>query len=241
MTEPIVTVEKLVKNYGSTKAVDRISFEVNAGEIFSLIGPNGAGKSTTLRMLATLLSPSGGQAKINGHNLTKEAHLVRQVISYLPEEAGAYKNLTGRQYLEFMAALFEYDKASYQKAIEFGTEVCGLGKRLQDKISTYSKGMTRKLLIARTVMTRPKLAILDEPTSGLDVVNAFEVRSIIKNLAQQGMAVLLSSHNMLEIEFLSDRVGLIDQGRILAIGTAPSLKKKYNAKNLEEVFVEIVK
>lgn len=240
-TEPIVRVKSLTKQYRTTLAVDDVSFEVEAGEVFALIGPNGAGKSTTLRMIATLLTPTGGTITVAGHDRVRDADAVRRVLSYLPEEAGAYKNLTGRQYLEFMASLYFANHDEQRRAVQYGAEICELGTRLDDKIGEYSKGMTRKLLIARTVMARPKLAILDEPTSGLDVVNAFEVRTIVKQLAHDGMAVLLSSHNMLEIEFLSDRVAIIDKGKILATGTPESLKHKYKATNLEEVFVGIVR
>lgn len=238
--EQALVVKNLKKSYGKVDAVRGISFSVKPGEIFALIGPNGAGKSTTLRMITTILTPTGGSASVFGHDLEKEPDAVRSVISYLPEEAGAYKNLTGNQYLDFMAALFANNHTERKEFITRAKEICGLGNRLNDKVKTYSKGMTRKLLLARTVMTKPKLAILDEPTSGLDVLNAFEIRKIIKNLAKEGMAVLLSSHNMLEIEYLSDRVAIIYNGKIHEIGTSAELKQKYNANNLEEVFAKVV-
>lgn len=234
----VVSVHNLKKQYGAITAVNGISFEVQKGEIFALIGPNGAGKSTTLRMLATLLKPSDGEIIIDDHSVGTEAEAVRHFISYLPEEAGAYKNLTGLAYLKFMAALYADTPADTTRFVERATRICNLGDRLKDKISTYSKGMVRKLLLARTVMSEPKLCILDEPTSGLDVVNAMEIRQTIKDLAKEGMAVLLSSHNMLEIEFLSDRVGLIAKGILHDTGTAAALKKKYRADNLEQVFIK---
>ncbi len=234
-----VQVTNLTKEYGKIVAVDGISFDVGENEIFALIGPNGAGKSTTLRILATVLTPTSGEAKIYGLDIKKDADKIRQIISYLPEEAGAYKNLSGLAYLKFMAAMFSDDAAKQKEFVDFATQITGLGLRLKDKVKTYSKGMTRKLLLARTVMTRPKLAILDEPTSGLDVINALEIRKAIRDLSRQGMSVLLSSHNMLEIEFLSDRVGIIDKGKIHDIGTAEQLKQEYSAKNLEEVFMKL--
>jgi len=234
-----VEVKNLVKQYKAVTAIGGISFDFNDDEIFALIGPNGAGKSTTLRILATILQPTSGQASIYSLDIQKDADEVRQIISYLPEEAGAYKNLSGLAYLNFMAGLFTDSKQKQKEAVDFAQEVAGLKNRLKDKINTYSKGMTRKLLLARTVMTKPQLAILDEPTSGLDVINAFEIRKIVRELSKQGMAVLLSSHNMLEIEFLSDRLGIIYQGKIRETGRADELKKKYNAKNLEEVFLNI--
>jgi len=234
-----LVAENLTKIYGKIEAVKDVSFEINENEVFALIGPNGAGKSTTLRILATVLTPTSGNALIYGLDIKNDADKVRQIISYLPEEAGAYKNLSGLTYLKFMAALFNNDKRKQAEYVDFASKIAGLGVRLKDKVKTYSKGMTRKLLLARTVMTRPKLAILDEPTSGLDVINSLEIRKMIKDLSRQGMAVLLSSHNMLEIEFLSDRVGIIHQGKIHDIGTPEQLKQEYSAKNLEEVFMAL--
>lgn len=236
-----IKVENLEKDYGKVKALRGISFEIKEGEIFGLIGPNGAGKSTTLKILATLLTPTGGKAEVFGHDVVREADEVRGLISYLPEEAGAYKNLTGREYLEFMARLYAKDRGKARDMLEVGIELSGLGERLNDKVSTYSKGMTRKLLLARALMVRPKLAILDEPASGLDIVNAYEIRKTIRRFArEEGVTFLISSHNMLEVEFLCDRVAMIAKGRIVETGTPKELKERYSAENLEEVFMTVV-
>ena len=238
---PMVEVLGLEKDYGKVKALRGISFSINEGEIFGLIGPNGAGKSTTLKILATLLKPTGGTAKIAGYDVVKDAPKVRELISYLPEEAGAYKNLTGKEYLEFMAKLYAKDEAKAREMLKLGMELSGLGQRLNDKISTYSKGMARKLLIARALMVRPKLAILDEPASGLDIVNAYAIRQMIRRFArEEGVTFLLSSHNMLEVEYLCHRVALINRGQIIEVGTPRELKDKYSAENLEEVFMTAV-
>ncbi len=234
--DAILKVEGLKKRYGAIEALKGISFEVGRGEIFALIGPNGAGKTTTLRIVATLLTPSEGSVSLLGHDLAKTPDKFRESISYLPEEAGAYRNLRGKDYLGFMARFYSDAKQDAGDFVKRAETIAGLGPRLNDKVGTYSKGMVRKLLLARALMTRPALAILDEPTSGLDVINSLEVREIIKTYAREGISVLLSSHNMLEIEFLSDRVALIDKGRILDMGTPKSLKEKSQAENLEVVF-----
>lgn len=234
-----VSIENLTKNYGQFTAIEDVNLEVKPNEIFALIGPNGAGKTTTLRIIATLLTLNGGTAKVYGLDIREEAEQIREFISYLPEEAGAYKNLTGRAYLRFMAELMTGDHHKLDEYIERGMEISGLGDKLKEKIGSYSKGMTRKLLLGRALMTQPRLAILDEPTSGLDVINALEVRNLIRSYAQEGMTVFLSSHNMLEIEYLSDRVGIIHQGKIREIGSPQELKEKYKANNLEEVFAEV--
>ncbi len=236
----ILQVENLKKNYGKITALKGISFEVKKGEIFALIGPNGAGKTTALRIIATLISPSEGKVFFRGRNIRENPDFVRENISYLPEEAGAYKNMKGIDYLKFMANFYAKDSREANTFIERAVNISGLGERLNDKVGTYSKGMIRKLLIARALMTKPLLAILDEPTSGLDVINALEIREIIREYVKEGTTVLLSSHNMLEIEFLSDRVALIDNGRILEIGTSEELKNRYSSRNLEEVFRRVV-
>lgn len=236
---PLLRVRALTKRYGELEAVRGIDFEVAPGEIFALIGPNGAGKTTTLRMVATILRPTSGEVRLGEIDAVREPALMRQQVSYLPEEAGAYKNLKAIDYLKFVADIFFEDRERAAAAVEVGREVSGLGDRLRDKLGSYSKGMTRKLLLARTVMTEPTLAILDEPTSGLDVINALELRERIKQMAAGGMSVLLSSHNMLEIEFLSDRVGMIAGGRIHATGTPAELKAEYGAENLEQVFAQV--
>ncbi|MHB1017935.1 MAG: ABC transporter ATP-binding protein [Coriobacteriia bacterium] len=239
--QPMLQVRALTKRYGDLEAVRGIDFEVAPGEIFALIGPNGAGKTTTLRMVATILKPTSGEILANGCDAVADPDHMRRQISYLPEEAGAYKNLKAIDYLKFVADIFFEDRERAARAVEVGREVSGLGDRLGDKLGSYSKGMTRKLLLARTVMTEPALAILDEPTSGLDVINAIELRERIKQMARSGMSVLLSSHNMLEIEYLSDRVAMIASGRIHATGTPAELKERYDAENLEQVFAQVAR
>ncbi|MDO9100034.1 MAG: ABC transporter ATP-binding protein [Caldisericota bacterium] len=239
--EQALVVENLKKSYGKFEALHGVSFEVASGEIFALIGPNGAGKTTILRIVSTILQPTSGNVVVYGMDVQKEAPRVREIISYLPEEAGAYKHLTGLGYLRFMAELFAADTATQQEYVRRASDITGLGDRLRDKIGTYSKGMTRKLLLSRAVMTHPKLAVIDEPTSGLDVVAAIDIRQSIRRTTSEGMAVLLSSHNMLEIEYLSDRVAIIDNGTIHDVGTPQGLKAKYGKANLEEVFVEVVR
>jgi len=235
-----VEVRELVKDYGNFRAINGISFEVNEGEVFGLIGPNGAGKTTALRVIATLLQITSGSVTVFDYELPKEAGEVRKIISYLPEEAGAYKNLTGKEYLNFIAKFFG-DGKKFQDMVQRGLEIANLGERINDKVDTYSKGMTRRLLVGRALMVNPRLAILDEPTSGLDVINAQEVRRIINSAVEAGTAVLLSSHNMLEVELLCYRIALINDGIIVASGTVEELKKEYDAGNIEEAFVKAIK
>lgn len=240
--EKILEVKELSKQYSKVLAADKVSFDIGKGEIFALIGPNGAGKTTTIRMISTLLTPTAGDAVVAGFSVVKKPDKVRENITYLPDEAGAYKNMKGISYLRFMAGMFATDIDTVNAYVDRAKEICGLRERLDDKIGSYSRGMIRKLLLARAVMTKPKLAILDEPTSGLDILNAIEIRKTIKQLAaDEKMSFLLSSHNMLEIEFVSDRVGIISAGKLLVTGKTDELKSRYNAANLEEVFERVVK
>ncbi|MEO0242101.1 MAG: ABC transporter ATP-binding protein [candidate division WOR-3 bacterium] len=238
---PVLEVEELVKYYGNMQALKGISFKVEEGEVFALIGPNGAGKSTTLKIIATLLTPTMGRIKLFDYEIPRDAAKVRKHISYLPEEAGAYKNLRGIEYLKLMAELYAENSREKKEMLERAIEIASLGERINSKISTYSKGMTRKLLVARALMHKPKLAILDEPTSGLDVLNSMEVRNIIRNYTKEGVTILLSSHNMLEVEYLSDTVAFIHEGNIIEQGKPDELKRKYGVRNLEEVFEEAVR
>lgn len=233
----VVTVENLVKRYGDVPALKGVSFTVRQGEIFGLVGPNGAGKTTTLRILATLLTPTSGRVEVLGHDVVTERDEVRKLISYLPEEAGAYPYLTGREYLELMAKIYRAGPG----AVEEGIKIAGLGDAIDRQVRTYSKGMKRRLQLARALMVKPKLAILDEPTSGLDVIHAVHVRRTIKQYAKEhGVSVLLSSHNMLEVHYLCDRVALIDRGVLKVVGKPEELLEEYGASNLEEVFVRVV-
>jgi len=234
-----VKVTDLHKSYGNFHAIKGISFTVHEGEVFGLIGPNGAGKTTTLRTLATLLEVTGGKVEIFGKDLQTEAPEIRKIISYLPEDAGAYKNMTGRQYLEFVSGFFP--EKDQKVMLEKGLGIVNLGDRIDDKVEAYSKGMTRRLLVGRALMIEPKLAILDELTSGLDVINAQEIRKVVRNKTKEGTTVLLSSHNMLEVELMCDRIALINDGRIVETGSPKELKEKYKANNIEEVFVEVVR
>ncbi len=238
----VVEVKDLVKIYpGNIKAVDGLSFTVREGEIYGLIGPNGAGKTTTLRIIATLLKPTSGRVEVAGYDVVENPDEVRRNISYLPEEAGAYRNLTGVEYLRFMAELYAKSKEEAERMVKEAIEISGLGDKIYDKTSVYSKGMKRRLLLARTLMVKPKLAILDEPTSGLDVVHALHVRNIILKYAKEyKVTVLLSSHNMLEVEYLCDRVGIIYKGRLYTEGKPSELIEEYKASNLEEVFAKVV-
>ena len=231
----------LTKDFGNIHALKDFNLRIEKGQIFGLIGPNGAGKTTALRVVSTLLLPTSGQAKVFNLDVVRDAGEVRKIITYLPDEAGAYRNLSGKEYLEFMGRFSARNRNELDEMVRQAADICGLGERLKDKAKTYSKGMKRRLLVARALMTKPKLAILDEPASGLDVLHAYHVREIIKRYVREHeVTVLMSSHNMLEVEHICDQVTLINKGMIVAEGKPKELKERYESANLEEVFAKVV-
>ncbi len=236
-----IVLENVQRSYGSIWALRGVSLVVVEGEIFALIGPNGAGKTTTLRIVVGLLKPDAGRVSVYGYEPWRGGPEFKRIISYLPEDAGVYKHMSGRDFLEFIASLYASSKREAEEMVDYAVRISGLSSRLGDPLKTYSKGMKRRILLAATLMTRPRLAVLDEPTSGLDVYHSIQMRNAVKEYARStGATVLVSSHNMLEVEYLSDRVAFISGGRIIAIGTPSELKKRYNAVNLEEAFVSAV-
>lgn len=239
--ETAIELVDLVKDFGGIRALDGLTLSVDSGEIYGLIGPNGAGKTTALRIISTLILPTSGTARVFEFDVVNDASKIRGILTYLPEEAGAYRNLSGWEYLEFMAKFSTKDKSELQSVVKEAAEISGLRDRLKDRAKTYSKGMKRRLLVARALMTKPKLAVLDEPASGLDVLHAYHVREIIKEYVKNHkVTVILSSHNMLEVEHLCDRVALLNRGKIVALGKPQELKDKFGSANLEEVFAKVV-
>ena len=232
-------IRGLVKQYSpQVRGLDGIDLSVEEGEVFGLIGPNGAGKSTCIRIVATLLTPSAGTVRVLGLDVTRDQQEIRKIISYLPEEAGAYENLSGEEYLRFMARFYTSD---YGDILKRGIQIADLGERIRSKTKEYSKGMKRRLLIGRTLMMNSKLYIMDEPTGGLDVLHAHHIRNMIKErIRETRTTALLSSHNLLEVEYLCNRVAIIHQGKIACVGTPSELMQRYNAQNLEEVFLTVV-
>ncbi len=237
-----VDVRELVKVYpGGVRGVDGLTFRVDSGEIYGLVGPNGSGKTTTLRIVATLLKPTEGSVKVFGYDVVRDAMKVRRLLSYLPEEAGAYRDLTGLDFVKFVLGI-RLRGRELEEAVEEAVRIADLGADVRRPVRGYSKGMKRLLALSTVLASRAKLMILDEPTAGLDVEHSIRVRNLIAEFSRRaGVAVLISSHNMLEVEHLCDRVGILYRGKLVAEGPPEKLKADYSARNLEEVFVSVVK
>src|SRR6188474_2437608 len=223
---PILEVHELVKKYGDFTAVKGISFDIKEGEIFSLLGPNGAGKTTTISMLSTLYAPTSGDATIGGHSITKESMAVKQVIGVVPQDLALYEDLSARENLIFWGQMYGLNGKSLHSRVDEVLEQIGLTDRAKNRVKTYSGGMKRRVNIGVGLLHKPRLLFMDEPTVGIDPQSRRAILDTVKDLNKQGMTLLYTTHYMEEAQELSDRVGIIDHGELIALGTQDELTKQ---------------
>jgi linearmycin/streptolysin S transport system ATP-binding protein len=220
----ILEVKKLVKNYGDLAAVKSISFEIQQGEIFSLLGPNGAGKTTTISMISGLLEPTSGDAFIGGHSITKQPLEAKRLLGVVPQEIALYPTLSARQNLEFFGRMYGLRGKELARRVDTILDFVELSDRQADRIETFSGGMKRRINIAAGLLHDPQVIYMDEPTVGIDPQSRRRILDTVKQLREQrGMTVLYTTHLMEEAQELSDRVGIIDHGEIIALGTPGDL------------------
>jgi ABC-2 type transport system ATP-binding protein len=219
----VLTCRDLRKRYGEVQAVDGVSFAVHAGEAYGLLGPNGAGKTTTISMLCGLLPADGGEVLVAGQRMEARNPGVRAAIGYVPQEIALYPTLTARENLAFFGRLYGLRGADLDARIDAGLELAGLVDRARDRVDTYSGGMKRRLNIAAGLLHRPRLLVLDEPTVGVDPQSRSAILDTVADLNAGGLAVIYTSHYMEEVERLCQRVGIIDEGRLVAEGTRREL------------------
>jgi ABC-2 type transport system ATP-binding protein len=221
----MVEVRQLSKTYKrqDRPAVDDIAFRIQEGEIFSLLGPNGAGKTTTISMLSCLMRPSGGDAFVAGRSVTHEPRAVKQTIGVVPQEIALYERLSGRQNLTFWGRMYDLGGKELRKRADEVLEITGLAQRADDRVESYSGGMKRRLNIGVGLLHRPGLVYMDEPTVGIDPQSRRKILDTIKDLNGEGMTVLYTTHYMEEAQELSDRVAIMDSGRVIALGTQQEL------------------
>ncbi len=214
-------------------AVDGVDLQIQRGEIFGLLGPNGAGKSTTIRMLCTLLEPTSGSAHVNGFDVVKQANDVRRSLgTVLAGERSIYWKLSGRENLEYFAALYHIPSAIAKKRVEELLERMEIKDRANELVEKYSTGMRQRIAIAKALLARPPILLLDEPTLGLDPQAARNLRELISQLKQEGHTILLTTHYMEEADQLSDRIGIIDTGKVIALDTPAGLKRRIEQKEV---------
>ncbi len=227
---PILQVENLVKHYGDLTAVKGISFTVEQGEIFSLLGPNGAGKTTTISMLSTLFPPTSGDALIDGHSIVRQPYAVRKAIGIVPQEIALYEDLSARENLLFWGQMYGLGGADLRQRIERVLIETGLEEKASQRVKTFSGGMKRRLNIGVGLLHRPRLLFMDEPTVGIDPQSRRAILDTVKDLNRQGMTILYTTHYMEEAQELSHRVGIIDHGEMIAIGTQDELVQRVGQK-----------
>ena len=222
----ILEVQNLVKKYGDFTAVKGISFHIKEGEIFSLLGPNGAGKTTTISMLSTLYTPTSGDATIGGHSIAKNPMAVKQMIGVVPQEIALYEDLTARENLIFWGQMYGLSGKALHSRVDEVLEQIGLTDKAKNRVKTYSGGMKRRVNIGVGLLHKPRLLFMDEPTVGIDPQSRRAILDTVKDLNKQGMTVLYTTHYMEEAQELSDRVGIIDHGELIALGTQAELTKQ---------------
>jgi ABC-2 type transport system ATP-binding protein len=222
----ILEVQNLAKSYDNFTAVKGISFDIKEGEIFSLLGPNGAGKTTTISMLSTLYTPTSGDAVIGGHSITKDPMAVKQVIGVVPQEIALYEDLTARENLVFWGQMYGLGGKSLNSRVDEVLEQIGLTDKAKNRVKTYSGGMKRRVNIGVGLLHKPRLLFMDEPTVGIDPQSRRAILDTVKDLNKHGMTVLYTTHYMEEAAELSNRVGIIDHGELIALGTQDELTKQ---------------
>ncbi len=232
-----IITNNLSKKYKDKLAVSSLNLNIKNGELFSLLGTNGAGKTTSIKMLSTLILPTSGEAKVYGYNIDKESQKIKEIINVSPQETAIAPNLTVLENLNFMAGIYKI-KNKKEKIDEL-IKIFRLEEVLKQKAKTLSGGWQRKLSIALALINNPKVLFLDEPTLGLDVIARKELWTVIENLKGK-ITIILTTHYMEEAEKLSDRVGIMNKGKLIKIGTVKELISKTKTKNLEEAFVKLV-
>jgi len=236
---PIIVIKDLVKKFEDVTAVNNLNLEIGEGELFSLLGPNGAGKTTTVNILTGIIKPTSGNALIAGFDVTKNPDEVKKIIGVCPQEAAVFSFLNARENIELFGNLHSVSKKEIEERTDRFLKLLGLTDASKRKAGGYSGGMLRKLNLMMALINDPKIAFLDEPTVGMDARARRKTWEFIGSLKSENKTIILTTHYIEEAEALSDRVGIIDYGKLVELGTPKELKERYNAKNLEEVFLNI--
>ncbi|MHA2386500.1 MAG: ABC transporter ATP-binding protein, partial [Candidatus Thorarchaeota archaeon] len=219
MSEHAIKIENLTKRFEEVTAVDSLSLEIGWGELFGLLGPNGAGKTTVINVLSTLLEPTNGVAAVAGHDVVYDADAVREIIGVCPQEPAFYGHLTGRENIELFGDLHEIPKDVLKERVETMLKKIGMEEDADRRAGQYSGGMIRRVSTVMALISNPRVALLDEPTVAMDPVSRRAVWEFIKELKNNGLAIVLTTHYMEEAEEICDRVGIIDQGKLIALGS----------------------
>jgi ABC-2 type transport system ATP-binding protein len=222
-------------------ALDKVNLEIRRGEVFGLLGPNGAGKTTLIRILVGLLTPTEGSATVLGKDVIEEINDIREKVALLPQEAGIYNRLTARENLVYYGGLYGIPEKELHRRADTLLDLVALRDREDYQVKGFSGGMKRKVLVARALIIEPEIVFMDEPTTGVDTLGARVVRNVLKRLSQEEKrTIILTTHDLNEVSELCDRVGILNEGKLVAVGKPSELEQKFKAANLEEVFTGLV-
>ena len=237
----MIEMRSLTKRYGRTLAVDHLSLEIAKGEIFGFIGPNGAGKTTTIRMMAGVLGPTEGTVLIDGIPMATEPEAAKRIIGFIPDRPFLYEKLTGREFMGFIAELYGIDDGIFHQKAEALLIQFSLYDWADHLIEAYSHGMKQRLVMASALIQRPNVIIVDEPMVGLDPAGAKLVKSIFKGLCARGATIFMSTHTLEIVEEMCDRIGIIQEGKLIAVGTLKELREMSGTvgKKLETIFFKL--
>ena len=241
MPDTLIETRSLVKRYGDKVAVKGVSFDVYAGEVFGFLGPNGAGKTTTIKMIVGLLRPTSGTVKVAGYDVQNQSMLAKASSGYVPDTPNLYAKLSGRELLRFVGDLYSMDRSQVARRIDELLRMFDLTAVGDDTIDSYSHGMQQKASLAAALMHDPKVLVLDEPTVGLDPKSARLIKDILRQMADRGAAVMLSTHILEIAERMCDRIGIINKGELIAVGTMDELRglDKTGQTSLEDIFLSL--
>lgn len=239
-SSPLIQTLNLVKRYGDKVAVDDVSFEVYGGEIFGFLGPNGAGKTTTIKMIAGLLQPTSGVVRVSGYDVQQQPLQAKAANGYVPDEPNLYPKLTGREFLRFIGDLYGIERQQVERRIEELLRLFDLAQAGDDTIDSYSHGMQQKITLAGALVHDPRVLVLDEPTVGLDPKSARLIKDILRQMAERGAAVFLSTHILEIAERMCDRIAIINRGKVIAVGTMDELRQLGQGEtSLEDIFLSL--
>lgn len=237
--ESIVSITNLVKKYGAKQVLHGINLDIESGQIIGYIGPNGAGKSTTVKILCGLIDDFEGDVKVLGHDLRSSQLEIKSKLGYIPENAALYESLTPLEFMQFVGGMRGIDTATILQKAETLMDLFEMKANLNQRIATFSKGMRQKVMICSSLLHNPELIFMDEPLSGLDANSVIMVKEMLIHLAKEGKTVFYSSHLMDVVEKISDRIILIDQGKVIADGSFADLSAQANDENLEKLFTRL--
>lgn len=235
----MVKIESLIKKYDKVTAVDDISIEIGQGELYGFLGPNGAGKTTTLKMVSGMLAPDSGRVLIDGLDIQEEPELVKQNIAFIPDTPYLYEKLTGYEYLQFVAMLYDVTETGLKKELEAYIEIFRMKAWLNDRIETYSHGMRQKVVFTAAFIHNPKLMIVDEPMVGLDPISIRNVKNMMVEKCNNGLTVFMSTHTLEIAQEICSKVAIINDGRIVRTGAFDEMRSSAD-ESLEDIFMTIV-